>query len=94
MAERVAEMVRGIKWRTDVPLKMTERAITLSYRVADEKRLAWARDIAAKLGRQAAANATRRSTRWRRSNCSARQKTELKLQALRIGDLWHRRDPQ
>ena len=86
IAARVLETYRRIEWKTAVPLRMAERKLTLNFRVPDEARLAWAKDVTAKLGDRLpqtqpeiyAAEAI---------HLNARPKAELKLQALRIGEL-------
>ena len=86
IAARVAAMVRGLQWRDDAPLKMAERTLALTYRVPDEKRLAWSREVAAKLGEKLPRSMAEIYA-LEAIELHSRQKTELKLQALRIGDL-------
>ncbi len=86
IAARVAAMVRGLQWHDDAALKMAERTLALAYRVPDEKRLAWARDIAAKLGDKLPRSQAEIYA-LEAIELHQRQKTELKLQALRIGDI-------
>ncbi len=86
MADIAAEALRAVPWRETAPLKMAERKLALNYRVPDAERLAWARDVVAGLGDRLpqsqpeiyAAEAI---------HLHERQRTELKLQAVRIGDL-------
>jgi hypothetical protein len=85
IAERVAAAYRKIEWNTTVPLAMAESKLTLNFRVPDEARLQWARDMKAKLGdklpqSQAEIYALESII------LHERQKTELILQALRVGD--------
>jgi len=86
IAERVAAMVRGIAWQDDAPLKMAERTLALDYRQADEERLARARGVAAKLGDKLPQSQLEIYA-LEAIELHQRQKTELKLQALRIGDI-------
>src|SRR4030095_10329245 len=67
-------------------LKMAERVLTLAYRIPDEKRLAWARETATKLGDKLPQTHPEIYA-LEAIELHARQKTELKLQALKIGDL-------
>jgi len=87
LVARVAlEAYKGIEYHDRVPIRMAERKITLRRRVPDGKRLAWAKAIMAKMG-----NRKPRS----RPEVYAREQiflhndptAELKLQALRIGDM-------
>ncbi len=86
IAERVHEAYRTIAWHDWIPLRMVERTLTLRYRVPDEKRLAWARQMVESI--------TNRLPRTlpeiyagETIQLHQRQQAELKLQALRIGDL-------
>jgi hypothetical protein len=86
IAGRVGAMWRGLEWKTEAPLRVAERSLELRYRVPDESRLHWARKTAAALGERLptalpdiyAAEAL---------HLHARQKTEVKLQAIRVGDM-------
>jgi putative membrane-bound dehydrogenase-like protein len=86
IAQRVAEMVRGMKWQESAPLRMAERKLELRYRVPDEKRLAWAREMAAKLGDKLPQSQPEIYA-LEAIHLHDRPRTELKVQALRIGDL-------
>ena len=86
VAQRVAEMVRGIKWQESAPLKMAERKLELTYRVPDEKRLTWSREMAAKLGDKLPQSQPEIYA-LEAIYLHERPSTELKVQALRIGDL-------
>ncbi|MFN0129576.1 MAG: neutral/alkaline non-lysosomal ceramidase N-terminal domain-containing protein [Verrucomicrobiales bacterium] len=86
MAEMAAGVMRRLEWRESVPLRMAERTLALQYRVPDAERLAWARQVVAGIGDRLpqsqpeiyAAEAI---------HLHDRQRTELKLQAVKIGDL-------
>jgi hypothetical protein len=86
VAERAREAYRGIVWHDWVPLRMAERTLTLRYRVPDEPRLAWARPIAQSLTNRLPQTLPEIYA-LEAIQLHERQKTELKLQALRIGDL-------
>ncbi len=86
MAEKVAALLRGIQWRESVPLAMVEQKLDLNYRVPDEKRLTWARETAARLGEKLPQTQPEIYA-LEAIQLYARQRTELKVQALRIGDL-------
>ena len=86
IAEKVASLVRSLKFHDWVPLKMAERTLALNYRAPDEARLAGAREKAQII--------TDRLPRTQPEIYALeaiylheRPRTELKLQALRIGDL-------
>jgi len=84
MADIAATAMKKIEWRDSAPLKMAERTLTLKYRVPDEGRLAWAREVTAAVGERLpqsqpeiyAAEAV---------HLHERQQTELKLQAVNVG---------
>ena len=86
VAQRVADMVRGLKWQESAPLKMAERKLELGYRVPDEKRLAWAREMAAKLGEKLPQSQAEIYA-LEAIHLHERPRTELKVQALSIGEL-------
>jgi len=86
VAQAAFEAYRGIGYQDWVPLGMAERKLALRRRVPDEKRLAWARQVVAKMGDRPPKD---------RPEIFAREQiylhedpmAELKLQAVRIGDL-------
>jgi putative membrane-bound dehydrogenase-like protein len=86
IAERVADAYKKIAWKTEVPLAMAESTLTLNYRVPDEKRLQTARETAAKLGDKLPQNIPEVYA-LEAILLHERQKTELKLQAIRVGDM-------
>src|SRR5262249_47936376 len=86
MAQRVADMVNRMKWHDSAPLKMAERTLELGYRVPDEKRLAWAKEVAAKAGDKLPQSQPEIYA-LEAIYLHERPRTELKLQALRIGEL-------
>ena len=75
-----------VQYRDSAALAMVEKKLALSYRVPDEKRLEWARPIAAAIENDLAK--TQREVYAKEALIlHERQKTELKLQAIRIGEL-------
>ena len=74
------------KYVEHAPLGRVERTLELKYGVPDEKRLAWARPIAAKIENDLPKNKEEVYAR-EALILHERQKTSLKLQAIRIGDL-------
>lgn len=86
VAERVAGVVRKLEFHDWVPLKMAERTLALNYRVPDEARLAWAQRMAQ--GFQGRLPTTLPEIYALEAiHLRDRPRAELKLQALRIGDL-------
>ena len=86
VADYAMKALQGITYQDEVPLGMIEKTIELNYRVPDEKRLAWARPIAAKIENDLPKNKEEVYAR-EALILHERQKTSLKLQAIRIGDL-------
>lgn len=86
IAERVHAAYRTIAWKDWAPLAMVERKITLSFRTPDAERLAWAREVAAGLkGRLPRSHPEIYALEA--IHLHERPTAELKLQAIRIGDL-------
>jgi putative membrane-bound dehydrogenase-like protein len=86
VAANAVQALREIKYREVVPLGIVERKLALKYRVPDEKRLAWARPIAAQIQNDLPKDRTEVYAR-EAVILHERQQTSLKLQAIRIGDL-------
>ncbi len=86
VAEKVAAVVRDLKFHDWVPLKMAERTLALNYRVPDEARLAWARKTAQSFAGRLPGSLPEIYA-LEAIHLHERPRTELKLQALRIGDL-------
>ena len=86
IATRVAAAYKKIAWKTAVPLAMAESTLALNYRVPDEARVKWAQEMKAKLGDKLPQSQPEIYA-MEAILLHERQKTELKLQALRIGDL-------
>jgi len=76
----------GIQYRDDADLAMAERRMTLNYRVPDKQRLEWAQRIVAEMGDRLAKTPTEVYAR-EQILLHERQKTEIVVQALRIGDI-------
>src|SRR6267142_505284 len=85
MAKIAHEAYQQIKYSDSLPLAMQERKQTLTYRLPDEKRLAWAKQ------RMAALNGKKPTAQpdiYAREQLilAADPLRELKLQAIAIGD--------
>ncbi len=85
VADYAMKALDKVKHVTQAPLGMIEKTLELKYRVPDEKRLAWARLIAAKIENDLPKNKEEVYAR-EALILHERQKTSLKLQAIRIGD--------
>ncbi|MEO6787183.1 MAG: LamG-like jellyroll fold domain-containing protein [Chthoniobacteraceae bacterium] len=77
---------KGIRYRNDADLAMAERRMTLNYRVPDKQRLEWAQRIVAEMGDRLPKTPTEVYAR-EQIILHERQKTEIVVQALRIGDI-------
>ncbi len=86
IADRVAKVWRGIEFHDWTPLRMAERTLAFNYRAPDEARLAWARNMARSLGDRLPATQPEIYA-LESLYLHERPRTELKLQALRIGEL-------
>ncbi len=86
LAALAEQAYRQVKYQTNVSLAMRETKLTLGRRVPDAQRLAWAKELAAKVG-------DRRPKGWpevyalEQTFLAAEPQRELKLQAVRIGDV-------
>jgi putative membrane-bound dehydrogenase-like protein len=86
VADSATKALQTVKYVDHAPLGMIEKTLELNYRVPDEKRLAWARPIAAKIENDLPKNKEEVYAR-EALILHERQKTSVKLQAIRIGDL-------
>ena len=86
VADSAMKALQTVKYIDHAPLGMIEKTLELKYRVPDEKRLAWARPIAAKIENDVPKNKEEVYAR-EALILHERQKTSVKLQAIRIGDL-------
>jgi hypothetical protein len=75
-----------IPYRDDVDLAMAERRMTLDYRVPDQQRLEWAQKIVAAMGDRLPKTTTEVYAR-EQVLLHEKQRTEIVVQALRIGDI-------
>jgi hypothetical protein len=86
LAKMAYDAYRHVKYEQQVPLAIKEAKLNLGRRVPDAKRLAWAKAMAVKIG-------DRRPKGWpevyalEQIELAAEPQRELKLQALRIGDV-------
>ncbi len=86
LARLAASALDRLSYRRRVPLAMAEAELTLRRRVPDEKRLAWARQIVARMGDRLPRNL--QEVYAREAIYLARDPVaRLKLQAIRIGEL-------
>ena len=86
VAARAFEAYQRIQYHAWVPLKMAERKLPLNYRAPDDSRLSWARQMAATI-QGPVPKALPEIYALEAIYLQERPRTELKLQALRIGDL-------
>lgn len=86
LSERALVAWRGIEHRAEAPLEMRETRLTLGYRVAEAPRLAWAKEVADKIGDRLPKTLPEIYA-LEQLELKRRGKTEILLQALRIGDL-------
>ena len=75
-----------ISYRDNVDVAMAEKRMTLAYRVPDKQRLEWAQRVVVEMAGQPAKNQTEVYAR-EQIILHERQKTEIVVQALRIGDI-------
>jgi putative membrane-bound dehydrogenase-like protein len=85
LATQAEELFRRIRFTDHAPLRMAEARLPLRYRTPDPARLAWARNVAQALGERLASNLPEIYA-WEAIHLHERQQTELKLQAIRIGE--------
>jgi putative membrane-bound dehydrogenase-like protein len=86
VADSAMKALQTVKYVDHAPLGMIEKTLELNYRVPDENRLAWARPIAAKIENDVPKNKEEVYAR-EALILHERQRTTVKLQAIRIGDL-------
>src|SRR5205823_5564795 len=86
LAEISDQLYRQVTYQHSISLAMREAKLTLDRRVPDSERLAWAKTMAEKIG-------NRRPKGWpevyalEQIFLAAEPRRELKLQAIRIGDV-------
>ncbi|MFA6543323.1 MAG: PVC-type heme-binding CxxCH protein [Limisphaerales bacterium] len=86
VAKYAEQALRQVRYHDSAPLAMVEKKLTLNYRVPDANRLAWARPIAAQIKDELPKDRTQVYAN-EALILHERQKTEIKLQAIRIGEL-------
>ena len=86
LARKAHEVYRTIAYRAWVPLRMAETRLTLGRRLPDERRLEWARKIVAEMGDREPKNQPEVYAR-EALYLHDEPVRELKLQAIRIGEL-------
>ncbi len=86
VADSAVKALQTVKYVDHAPLGMIEKTLELKYRGPDGNRLAWARPIAAKIDNDVPKNKEEVYAR-EALILHERQKTSVKLQAIRIGDL-------
>ena len=86
VARYAEQSLQAIAYRDFARLGMVERRLTLNYRVPDEKRLEWARPIADRIENDLAKNLQEVYAK-EALILHERQSTQLKLQAIQIGDV-------
>ena len=77
---------QGIQYRADADLAMAERRMTLNYRVPDRQRLEWAQRILKDMGDRLPKTLAEVYAR-EQVLLHEKQKTEIVVQGLRIGDI-------
>lgn len=86
IAGKVVSLYRGLRFTRDLTLAMAERRIGLGYRVPDAGRLEWARGMADGLGGRLPGTLPEIYA-LEALHLHERQRTELVLQAVRIGEV-------
>ncbi len=86
IADEVLGVIRGMTFRGSAVLKMAERKLTLNYRVPDAARLDWARQVTTALADRLPQTQPEIYA-LEAVHLHERQRTEIVVQALRIGDL-------
>ncbi len=86
LAQYATKALESITYADTVALGMVEKKLSLAYRVPDPARLAWAKPIAAKIENDLPKNIPEVYA-MEALILDKRQQTEIKLQAIRIGDL-------
>ena len=77
---------KGIRYRDDEDLAMAERRMTLAYRVPDKQRLEWSQRVVKEMGDRLPKTQPEIYAR-EQILLHEKQKTEVVVQALRIGDI-------
>lgn len=86
VAKYAEQALKQVRYHDTVPLVIVEKKLALNYRVPDEKRLEWARPIAARIVDDLPKDKVEVYAN-EALILHERQKTEIKLQAIRVGEL-------
>ncbi len=86
VARYAERAIASITYSDSVPLGIVEKQLSLAYRVPDSARLEWAKPIAAKIENELPKSLPEVYA-MEAMILHERQRTEIKLQAIRIGDL-------
>ena len=86
LADLAVKTHESVEYASDVDLDMAETRFELRYRVPDEQRLEWARQVVAEMGDRLPKD-TREIYAREQVLLHERQSTEVVVQALRIGDV-------
>lgn len=86
LLDLAVQALQGVRYRDDVSLAMAERRMTLDYRVPDRQRLEWARRVVDGMGDRPARTEAEVYAR-EQLFLAEKQRTEIVLQALRLGDI-------
>jgi hypothetical protein len=86
LLDLAVQALAKVEYREDVDLAMAEARLPMSYRVPDKQRLEWAQRVVAEMGDRPAKTQTEVYAR-EQLILHERQKTEVVVQALRVGDI-------
>ncbi len=86
LLDLAVQALAKVEYREDVDLAMAEARLPMNYRVPDKQRLEWAQRIVAGMGDRAPKTQTEVYAR-EQLLLHERQKTEVVVQALRVGDI-------
>lgn len=86
LLDKAMNAYAGIKYGDEGGIAMSERRMTMKYRVPDKQRLEWAQRIVAEMGDRIPKTTTEVYAR-EQIILHERQQTEIVVQALRIGDI-------
>jgi hypothetical protein len=86
LLDLAVQALAKVEHRHDVDLAMAETRLPMAYRVPDKQRLEWAQRVVAEMGDRPAKTQTEVYAR-EQLILHERQKTEVVVQALRVGDI-------
>jgi hypothetical protein len=87
VAQIAYQAYQKIRYHDRAPLAMAERKLTLARRTPDEKRLAWARQVIAKMKDRSRPTNIPEVYAWEQLALHDEPKREMIVQAVRIGEL-------